>query len=256
MSLAITHPSKKQKTFASDHKKISNLPIYHLNGSQKTSHRSKVLKEFAEHESAIITNSRCLTEGIDVPAIDAVYFCDPKNSKIDIIQATGRALRRADSKGKKIGYVVVPLFHSSSDDLDSQITASAFATLLNIARSLSWDDGTVYEKLSAIATSQIIDKTLIESKFEILTSDKSTVDESLKESLYIEFIDKFKPAFSFYTFQELKLIVKEKGIKSKIQYRKARGDGTLSRSAPANPDTYYLDEWESWGQFLGTRKIP
>ncbi len=48
--------------------------------------------------ASLITNARCLTEGVDVPAIDAVLFADPKQSKIDIVQAAGRALRKFDGK--------------------------------------------------------------------------------------------------------------------------------------------------------------
>lgn len=47
--------------------------------------------------------------------MNAVYFCDPKNSKVDIVQACGRALRRADDKGKKLGYIIVPIFHSEQN---------------------------------------------------------------------------------------------------------------------------------------------
>ena len=55
-----------------------------------------------------MTNARCLTEGVDLPAIDCVCFTDPKRSKVDIVQAAGRALRLA--KGKKFGYILIPIF--------------------------------------------------------------------------------------------------------------------------------------------------
>ena len=54
-----------------------------------------------------MTNARCLTEGVDVPAIDCVMFADPKQSRVDIVQAAGRALRQY--QGKEYGYIVVPL---------------------------------------------------------------------------------------------------------------------------------------------------
>ena len=68
-------------------------------------------KEFAETERGLITNARCLTEGVDVPDIDCVLFADPRRSAVDIVQAVGRALRPA--AGKKMGYVIVPILHDA-----------------------------------------------------------------------------------------------------------------------------------------------
>ena len=55
----------------------------------------------------ILSNARCLSEGIDVPALDAVLFMSPKSSQVDIVQAVGRAMRRAE--GKEYGYIVLPI---------------------------------------------------------------------------------------------------------------------------------------------------
>jgi predicted helicase len=81
------HSSVKKAKLFNERNKIffPEIDTYHVNGAQTTSERSKIMMEFENSERAIITNARCLTEGIDVPAIDVVYFCDPKNSKIDIV---------------------------------------------------------------------------------------------------------------------------------------------------------------------------
>jgi len=62
----------------------------------------------------VISNARCLTEGVDVPAVDMVAFISPRKSKVDIVQATGRAMRK--SPGKEFGYVMVPLFVEQAAD--------------------------------------------------------------------------------------------------------------------------------------------
>ena len=72
-----------------------------------TSDRALEMLSF-EEEKGLMTNARCLTEGVDLPAIDCVCFTDPKRSKVDIVQAAGRALRL--SKGKKFGYILIPIF--------------------------------------------------------------------------------------------------------------------------------------------------
>lgn len=55
----------------------------------------------------ILTNARCLTEGVDVPSLDAVLFLNPRNSMVDVIQAVGRVMRRAE--GKQFGYIILPI---------------------------------------------------------------------------------------------------------------------------------------------------
>ena len=56
-----------------------------------TSERASQIREYAEGKG-LMTNARCLTEGVDLPAIDCVVFTDPKRFKVDIVQAAGRAL--------------------------------------------------------------------------------------------------------------------------------------------------------------------
>ena len=58
-------------------------------------------------ECRILSNARCLTEGVDVPALDAILFLHPRKSQIDVVQAVGRVMRKAE--GKETGYVVLPV---------------------------------------------------------------------------------------------------------------------------------------------------
>ena len=69
--------------------------------------RIEWLKGSAEGTCRILSNARCLSEGIDVPALDAVLFMNPRNSQVDIVQAVGRAMRKAE--GKQYGYIVLPV---------------------------------------------------------------------------------------------------------------------------------------------------
>lgn len=55
----------------------------------------------------ILSNARCLSEGVDVPALDAVLFLNPRNSVIDVVQSVGRVMRRAE--GKRYGYIILPI---------------------------------------------------------------------------------------------------------------------------------------------------
>ena len=60
-----------------------------------------------ENTCRILSNVRCLSEGVDVPALDAVLFLTPRNSQVDVVQSVGRVMRK--SEGKKRGYVVLPV---------------------------------------------------------------------------------------------------------------------------------------------------
>ena len=69
--------------------------------------RIEWLKGKSSNTCRILSNARCLTEGIDVPALDAVLFMSPRNSQVEVVQAVGRAMRRA--KGKNYGYIILPV---------------------------------------------------------------------------------------------------------------------------------------------------
>jgi predicted helicase len=63
--------------------------------------------ESKPNHARILTNARCLSEGVDVPALDAVMFLSPRKSVVDIVQSVGRVMRKAP--GKELGYIVLPV---------------------------------------------------------------------------------------------------------------------------------------------------
>ena len=87
------------------------LNAVHLDAKSSALNRSVELRRLNDagdnNEARLISNVRIFTEGVDVPALDAVSFLDPRNSQIDIVQAVGRVMRRAE--GKKFGYIIVPI---------------------------------------------------------------------------------------------------------------------------------------------------
>ena len=85
--------------------------VRHVDGTYNARDRGKRLDWLEEDAGAdvcrILSNARCLTEGVDVPALDAILFLHPRNSQIDVVQAVGRVMRRAP--GKRMGYVILPV---------------------------------------------------------------------------------------------------------------------------------------------------
>jgi predicted helicase len=92
-----------------------------------------------------MTNARCLTEGVDIPTIDAVMFADPKQSKIDIVQAAGRALRIF--KGKEFGYIIVPIV---IEDINS--ANSAFQQIINVIAAMGMSDDRIIEEFKTLVS--------------------------------------------------------------------------------------------------------
>ena len=102
--------------------------------------RIEWLKSNAGGACRILSNARCLSEGIDVPALDAVLFMSARNSQVDIVQAVGRAMRKAP--GKEYGYIVLPIAVSADTDPARMLDDNEqFAAVWGVLRALrSHDD--------------------------------------------------------------------------------------------------------------------
>jgi predicted helicase len=89
-----------------------HVEVDHVDGKFNSLQRESLLHwlktEPADDSCKILSNAKCLTEGVDVPALDAILFLEPRNSMVDVIQAVGRVMRKA-GEGKKFGYVVLPV---------------------------------------------------------------------------------------------------------------------------------------------------
>src|SRR6185437_1744834 len=122
---------------------------FHISSKKTASQRSRLLREFVRVKRALMTNARCLTEGVDVPAIDCVMFADPKRSRIDIVQAAGRALRKRRGE-EKCAYVVVPLIVPNDTDFNSFAETTAFRHVAQTITALSTQDERIAEEFKLI----------------------------------------------------------------------------------------------------------
>lgn len=89
-----------------------DVVAHHVDGTMSATSRDKELMWLKgqtdnDMECRMLTNARCLSEGVDVPSLDAVVFVSPKNSQVDVVQSVGRVMRR--SEGKKYGYIIIPV---------------------------------------------------------------------------------------------------------------------------------------------------
>jgi len=228
---------KWAKEFSERHSKFFHKVFTrHLEGKDPTAFRNKVLKEFRNSNAGVVSNARCLSEGVDVPTIDLIYFCDPKTSKIDIVQSAGRALRIDPSGKKKEGFIVVPLFHHIDEDIEKELSKNeVFNHLVSVIRSLCEHDERLMAEINGIATGKGKKQT---NRIEITSigeEDERIIkivgfEKKIQQSLFTEIIDRTKDNWELY-FQQFKEYV-EKNCTPYI--------------SKANSETKELGMWCSW----------
>ncbi len=116
-----------------------NLYIDNINCQIDAGARAQILNKFRKSEYAVISNAKCLTEGVDVPIIDSVYFIDRKKSIVDIVQACGRALRT--HKGvDKTAYFIIPILIPESSVASDILHSEDFEIVYNVIQALRDQD--------------------------------------------------------------------------------------------------------------------
>jgi predicted helicase len=94
-----------------DDETMLSCEVDHVDGTFNALKRNKMLNwlkaDTNENICRILSNARCLSEGVDVPSLDAVLFLNPRNSVVDVVQSVGRVMRK--SPGKKYGYIILPI---------------------------------------------------------------------------------------------------------------------------------------------------
>lgn len=246
-----THNDAFSKSFRS----YGNLETFHVSGKTPTGTRARVIGEFARAERALITNARCLTEGVDVPGIDCVLFADPRRSAVDIVQAVGRALRPAP--GKLFGYVIVPILHDADATADDIFKSAAFKEILTALRALAANDDRIIEYFRGVSQRQ---------QRKGGGSVQFDIDERLAKRINLaDFAREIEhkcwdrlAKLSWRSFEEAREFVRDLDIKRKDDWGNfCKGNmpeiGTLPPDIPADPRYYYADKgWVGYGDWLGT----
>ena len=109
-----------------ERKGIVDVVAKHIDGAMSAPVREEKLAWLKaaeeDNECRILTNVRCLSEGVDVPSLDAVLFLSPRNSQVDVVQSVGRVMRTAT--GKKYGYIIIPVVIPSDMDANEAMEKS------------------------------------------------------------------------------------------------------------------------------------
>jgi len=144
---------------------LPEFGTFHVNGTMPTARREREMREFRAAPLAVMSNARCLTEGVDVPAVDMVAFLSPRRSLVDIVQATGRAMRR--SPGKTTGYVLVPLYVelAAGETVEAAVNRAKFDEVWDVLQSLQEQDHVLAEIIRAMREQRGRTKGFDDAKF-------------------------------------------------------------------------------------------
>ncbi len=149
----------KKKSF-----KNLQITIDHIDGTMNCKDRLEKLEELNEFQPntcKVLSNARCLSEGVDVPALDSIVFFDGKSAMVDIIQAVGRVMRKA--KNKKRGYIILPIALEESEiqNLDEAVNNTNFKNIWKVIKALRSHDPS------------LVDEATFKEKIKIFGSDDS-----------------------------------------------------------------------------------
>ena len=224
---------------------LPGFDCFFVKGAMPAAYREKLLREFAAADRAVMSNARCLTEGVDLPAVDMVGFLSPRRSLVDIVQATGRAMRR--SVGKDFGYVLVPLYveQMRGESVEDAVVRSKYDEVWRVLQSLKEHDDLLAQIISdmRIQRGQTggYDDSRFRERVEVLGPTISL--ENLRRFITSACIDALGESW-FERYGELvaykqrfghcdvpkRSVGKDKKLANWIvQQRVSRNDGTLSR---------------------------
>ena len=124
----------------------------HVDGNHNALERAQKLQWLADNsdECHILSNARCLTEGVDVPALDAILFLSPRSSQIEVVQAVGRAMRKSDETGKNFGYIIIPITVPPQENYERVILDSRYSPTFQVLQALKSHDEDFYDTINQV----------------------------------------------------------------------------------------------------------
>lgn len=242
---------ESQKQFNGAVKGYGKVDCYHVSSKVSTGERKLELERFRHSDKALITNAKCLTEGVDVPTIDAVLFADTKRSTVDIVQAAGRALRRAPNK--KMGYIIVPTL---VDEDDPEAADKAFQDILMTLRAMASNDDRIIDYFRSVNHGERLSRSDSILEFVVPDSIKVRMADFVAS---VETQSWHRLArLSWMPFDEARACVRSLGLRNSREWTnyctgRLRKKPEKPKDIPANPHKIYADRgWAGMVDWLGT----
>jgi superfamily II DNA or RNA helicase len=224
----------------------------HISSKKTAGVRSDLLKEFANHKRSLVTNARCLTEGVDVPATDCVLFADPKQSRIDIVQAAGRALRRYP--GKEYGYILLPLIVPRKMEFSEFAETTAFRQVASTITALSIQDERIAEEFRAIEMGRVPSGKIVEIEGDVPVGMKIKLGD-FAQAISTRIWNSVGRA-NWRNFEEARAFVRSLKLKAFTEWIDYCNSGKRPADIPSNPNGVYARAgWAGYGDWFGTGTI-
>ena len=174
--------------------------VVHIDGTTKLHERLAATGTLAEPKRGqwnIVTNARCLTEGINIPALDAVLFAEPRSSEVDVAQAVGRAIRKNPHHDRP-ALIVLAVTVDDSQDAETVIDISQFRGTRQVLKALQTHDPSLARDLAAV-------REQLDKPHDGDTGDVKTdiLDIRLPATLTKQMAEQFFRAFSIHTVDTL-----------------------------------------------------
>jgi superfamily II DNA or RNA helicase len=237
-------------------RRYKKLESFHISGAMSSGQRNVLLDDFKNSERSLVTNARCLTEGVDIPCIDSVLFADPRSSRVDIVQAIGRMLRLFP--GKKSGYVIIPLI-VDSPKLSVRIEQSyLYKDLCMTLRALAANDERIIAYFKQISEGQSTTRGVAPIFNLEFSSGKKVNLASFNKALTTKVWSKVAK-LSWFPFEEAREFVRTLGLNGQKGWNDYKsGKLTVLESKPPDipscPNEVYENSgWAGFGDWTGTR---
>ena len=226
---------------------------FHVSSKVTPGKRAQMLAAFAKAPRALMTNARCLTEGVDVPNVDCVAFADPKQSVIDIIQASGRALRTDKNNRAKLGYLIVPVVVPEDLEFEDFAATTAFKTVARIITALSVVDERIVEELRAIQYGRVSKgkKIIISTGLPV---GKQMALEAFAKNVSLKLWENVG-RLNWRPFEEAREFVRKLDLASVSEWKAYCKSDKRQSDIPVKPDRKYSADWISWPDWFGTKPL-
>ncbi|MEO8427763.1 MAG: helicase-related protein [Verrucomicrobiota bacterium] len=247
-------PAASSKTTGKD---AFTFRTSHVNGTMPTARREHEMRDFRAAPRAVISNARCLTEGVDVPDVDMVALLSPRRSRVDIVQATGRAMRR--SPGKTTGYVLVPLYVelAGGETVEAAVKRGGFDEVWDVLQSMQEQDDVFAEIIREMREERGRTKGFDDSRFreKVDVICPSISLDSLRETITTVCLSRLA-RLSWRPFEQAREFVRSLRLKRATEWREYSKSNRRPADIPAAPNHIYRQQgWVDWGDWLGTGRI-
>ncbi|MDB9758354.1 DEAD/DEAH box helicase family protein [Gammaproteobacteria bacterium] len=237
----------------------SSVDYSHVSSKQSAGERAQLMANFVSANKGVMTNARCLTEGVDIPAIDCVLFASPKQSIVDIVQAAGRAMRPNPREGKKIGYILIPITVPDGMDFEEFAHSTEFKVVARQISALSSQDERIAEYFRLITEGGKPDDGPLEIIGNVpvgMSTNFANFASAVKTKLW-EKIGKI----NWRSFDDARRFARSTGISTFREWQdwsSGKSEKTLALmppDIPTHPNTVYIGDWTSWSDWLGTTNL-